>query len=86
MSAILQNAGGLRVVENDWIELAESLTLMAEGYAVTDPANGYLYRGEAKEFALLPTPESEEELVRREAEAENLKRRWGERLRQGKRP
>jgi hypothetical protein len=86
MSRTLQSTVGLRVVENDWPELVESLTQLAEGYAVTDRPNGYLYWSEARDFALLPCPASEEELVLREAEAETLKRRWGERLRQSNRP
>lgn len=86
MSQTIQNAGGWLVVGNDWLELVEALTQMAEGYAVTDPPNGYLYRSEASDFAHLPSPGSEEELVLREAEAETIKRRWGERLRRSNRP
>jgi hypothetical protein len=84
MSHFLQNRGGLRVVSDDWNELAETMLQMAEGYAVTDPPQGYLYRGEANQFAALPAPASEDELSLREIEAEAIKRSWTERLRRNK--
>ncbi len=69
------------VSAKDWLKLIEAMTQSAEGFAMTDPVNGYLYRQEASEFRELNTPADADELAVRAAYAATVRQRWAERLR-----
>jgi hypothetical protein len=73
------------VIEDDWLELCETLRDTAEGFASTDATNAWQYRAEADEFRARPQPADTDELLIREAEAQTLRQRWSERFRRRKR-
>ena len=67
-------------MESEWQKLAEHLRDAAEGYAATDPLNGWQYRQEAAEIIDLKPPATAEELASRRERTRVLRQRWSVRL------
>ena len=56
MSAVLQSIACRRTFRDDWSQLRQTMLDMAEGYAATDPLNGWRYRQEVAAFVGLEPP------------------------------
>ena len=64
----------------EWRVLVELVHDSAEGFATTDPDNGFFYRREARKFCSRVEPGFGDELTDRYAEAADLREKWGSRL------
>lgn len=63
--------------EGPWEALRESVRDCGEGFAATDPRNAGLYRRDIDRFCEQSTPQDEDGLLERYAEAADLRERWG---------
>ena len=59
-----------------WRELCDAMIALGEVYAASDPANGHLYRHEAKDLCSQGPATIEADLVALASEGETLRRAW----------
>ena len=64
-------------VNESWRLLCGHVRDCSDGYAATDPRNGWRYRQDADRFCDRLAPTSDDGLFERHAEAAALRERWG---------